>query len=155
MIIIMRRYEFILKKIPSRQNIGKQNITIGIFGYFCRQRLRIFLQRKMLSILITTKDYDCRQLVHELHRQGETLAQPFEILVGEDGTSAANLQKNITVEELQFCRRRNRIFWPAISTLQGIMKLCAVDFTTQTCSKTRSVLCDTGTKRGQTNDAMQ
>ena len=59
----------------------------------------------MLSILITTKDYDCRQLVHELHRQGEALALPFEILVGEDGTSAANLQKNITIEELQFCRR--------------------------------------------------
>ena len=59
----------------------------------------------MLSILITTKDYDCRQLVHELHRQGEALALPFEILVGEDGTSADNLQKNITIEELQFCRR--------------------------------------------------
>lgn len=59
----------------------------------------------MLSILIPTKDYDCHQLIEELQRQGELLGVPYEIIVGEDGTSAHNLQKNITAEELPCCRR--------------------------------------------------
>lgn len=59
----------------------------------------------MLSILIPTKDYDCHQLIEELQRQGEALGVPYEIIVGEDGTSAHNLQKNITAEELHCCRR--------------------------------------------------
>lgn len=48
----------------------------------------------MLSILIPTKDYNCSQLVEELHKQGTSLGVPFEILVGEDGTEALQLNKN-------------------------------------------------------------
>lgn len=59
----------------------------------------------MLSILIPTKDYDCRQLIEELQRQGEGLGIPYEIIVGEDGTSQSNLQNNITADVLPNCRR--------------------------------------------------
>ncbi len=57
----------------------------------------------MLSILIPTKDYDCSLLVEELHKQGEALGVPFEILVGEDGTQ--NLQLNKNADTLNHCRR--------------------------------------------------
>lgn len=59
----------------------------------------------MLSILIPTKDYDCHRLIKELHRQGQALDIPFEILVGEDGTSAANLNLNNTSDNLPNYRR--------------------------------------------------
>lgn len=59
----------------------------------------------MLSILIPTKDYDCHELIEELHRQGEAMGKPFEILVGEDGTQPAALQLNITADILTNCRR--------------------------------------------------
>ena len=59
----------------------------------------------MLSILIPTKDYDCHRLIKELHRQGQALDIPFEILVGEDGTSAANLNLNNTSDYLPNYRR--------------------------------------------------
>ena len=49
----------------------------------------------MLSILIPTKDYDCHQLVEELQKQGEALDCPYEIILGEDGTSPENLKFNI------------------------------------------------------------
>lgn len=59
----------------------------------------------MISILIPTKDYDCHSLVEELHRQCEKSGFPYEILLGEDGTSATNLQKNIIADTLPYCRR--------------------------------------------------
>ena len=59
----------------------------------------------MISILIPTKDYDCHSLVEELQRQCEESGFPYEILLGEDGTSAANLQKNIITDTLPYCRR--------------------------------------------------
>lgn len=59
----------------------------------------------MLSIIIPVKDYDCCQLIEELHRQGEALGYPFEIILGEDGTSADNLKKNVSAEFLGNCRR--------------------------------------------------
>ena len=59
----------------------------------------------MISILIPTKDYDCHQLIEELHRQGEACGIPYEILLGEDGTSAENLHKNIIADTLTNCRR--------------------------------------------------
>ena len=59
----------------------------------------------MISILIPTKDYDCHLLVEELHRQCEESGLPYEILLGEDGTSATNLQKNLIADTLPHCRR--------------------------------------------------
>ena len=44
-------------------------------------------------------------LVEELHKQGEELGVPYEILVGEDGTSSENLRLNIAAEILPNCRR--------------------------------------------------
>lgn len=63
----------------------------------------------MLSILIPTKDYDCHQLVEELQKQGEALDCPYEIILGEDGTSPENLKFNMAVELLDNCRRVIRI----------------------------------------------
>ncbi len=59
----------------------------------------------MLSILIPTKDYECRNLVETLHRQGTTLGRPFEIIVGEDGSSPRGLSFNAPLEKLPHCRR--------------------------------------------------
>ncbi len=62
----------------------------------------------MISILIPAKDYDCHLLVEELHRQGEEIGIPYEIIVGEDGTSPDKLHLNITAEVLPNCRRITR-----------------------------------------------
>lgn len=59
----------------------------------------------MLSILIPTKDYDCHILVEELHRQGESLGLPYEIIIGEDGTAEENLRLNTMTDSLTHCRR--------------------------------------------------
>lgn len=59
----------------------------------------------MLSILIPTKDYDCHILVEELHRQGESLGLPYEIIIGEDGTAEENLRQNTIADSLTHCRR--------------------------------------------------
>ena len=59
----------------------------------------------MLSILIPTKDYDCHILVEELHRQGESLGLPYEIIIGEDGTAEENLRLNTMADSLTHCRR--------------------------------------------------
>lgn len=59
----------------------------------------------MLSILIPTKDYDCHTLVEELHRQGESLGLPYEIIIGEDGTAEENLRLNTMTDSLTHCRR--------------------------------------------------
>lgn len=58
----------------------------------------------MLSILIPTKDYDCRSLAEALHKQGEELGIPFEIIIGEDGSSPEGRQKNATICRLSNCR---------------------------------------------------
>ena len=59
----------------------------------------------MISILIPVKDYDCHLLVEELHIQGEALGTPYEIIVGEDGTSPDNLELNRIAETLPNCKR--------------------------------------------------
>lgn len=59
----------------------------------------------MLSILIPTKDYDCHILIEELHRQGESLGLPYEIIIGEDGTAEENLRQNTMADSLTHCRR--------------------------------------------------
>lgn len=59
----------------------------------------------MLSILIPTRNYDCRRLVEDLYKQGETLGLPYEIVVGEDGTSREALALNYAIERLPHCRR--------------------------------------------------
>lgn len=62
----------------------------------------------MLSILIPVKDYDCHLLIEALHKQGEQLGLPYEILVGEDGTAANNLVLNAIADTLPHCRRIKR-----------------------------------------------
>lgn len=59
----------------------------------------------MLSILIPAKDYDCHKLIEELHKQGESLGVPYEILIGEDGTAEKNLNLNAVADTLAHCRR--------------------------------------------------
>lgn len=62
----------------------------------------------MLSILIPVKDYDCHLLIEALHKQGEQLGLPYEILVGEDGTATNNLVLNAIADSLPHCRRIKR-----------------------------------------------
>ena len=59
----------------------------------------------MLSILIPTKDYNCSTLIEELHKQGEALGCPYEILVAEDGTDKSKLHLNAISDTLANCRR--------------------------------------------------
>ncbi|MBR2318249.1 MAG: glycosyltransferase [Bacteroidaceae bacterium] len=59
----------------------------------------------MLSILIPTKNYDCHLLVEELHKQGEKLGLPYEVILGEDGTSKNELHTNSCIDSLPHCRR--------------------------------------------------
>ena len=59
----------------------------------------------MLSILIPVKNFGCSALVETLHRQGETLGCPFEILVAEDGTDERMLHLNAKADTLANCRR--------------------------------------------------
>ncbi|MBQ5664083.1 MAG: glycosyltransferase [Bacteroidaceae bacterium] len=58
----------------------------------------------MLSILIPTKDYNCRILVEALSRQGELLDVPYEILLGEDGSSCEGVELNRPMSRLPQCR---------------------------------------------------
>ncbi len=74
----------------------------------------------MLSILIPTKDYDCHILIKELHKQGESLGLPYEIIIGEDGTAEKNLLLNTMADSLTHCRRiikKNNIGRAAIRNL--------------------------------------
>ena len=59
----------------------------------------------MISILIPTKNYDCHLLIEELHKQGEVLGVPFEILVAEDGTETGLIHLNSIADNLEHCRR--------------------------------------------------
>lgn len=59
----------------------------------------------MLSILIPVKNFDCSRLIAELHRQGEVLGVPYEILIAEDGTESTLLHLNKKADKLSNCRR--------------------------------------------------
>lgn len=58
----------------------------------------------MLSILIPTRDYNCRLLVEALLRQGERLSVPYEILLGEDGSSFEGVELNRPMSRFPKCR---------------------------------------------------
>ncbi|MBR5476109.1 MAG: glycosyltransferase [Bacteroidaceae bacterium] len=58
----------------------------------------------MLSIIIPTKDYDCRELVKKLHKQAQELQLPFEIIIGEDGSSSEWISTNAPLAQLSGCR---------------------------------------------------
>ena len=59
----------------------------------------------MLSVLIPVKNFDCSPLIKALHKQGEALDYPFEILIAEDGTDSKMLHLNSVADELSNCRR--------------------------------------------------
>lgn len=59
----------------------------------------------MLSVLIPVKNFDCSKLIKKLHKQGETLDCPYEIIVAEDGTDSSMLHMNAVADELTNCRR--------------------------------------------------
>ena len=59
----------------------------------------------MLSVLIPVKNFDCTSLINALHKQGEALGAPFEILIAEDGTDNENLHLNSVADTLKNCRR--------------------------------------------------
>lgn len=58
----------------------------------------------MLSILIPTKDYNCRTLVESLHRQADATGIEYEIIVGEDGSSPNGQSLNAPLAQLPHCR---------------------------------------------------
>ncbi len=59
----------------------------------------------MLSVLIPVKNFDCSKLIKELHKQGETLGYPYEIIIAEDGTESDMLHLNSVADELRNSRR--------------------------------------------------
>lgn len=59
----------------------------------------------MLSVLIPVKNFDCSKLIKELHKQGETLGCPYEIIIAEDGTESDMLHLNSVADELRNSRR--------------------------------------------------
>ena len=57
-----------------------------------------------LSVLIPVYNYDCLSLVEQLHRQLEQTAIPYEIIVGDDGsTDSTTIQANQPINELSHC----------------------------------------------------
>ncbi len=61
--------------------------------------------RQMLSILIPAKNFNCSELIIALHKQGEALDFPYEILIAEDGTDKDKLHLNAVADKLKNCRR--------------------------------------------------
>lgn len=59
----------------------------------------------MLSILIPVKNFNCSELIMALHKQGEALVFPYEILIAEDGTDKDKLHLNAVADNLKNCRR--------------------------------------------------
>ena len=59
----------------------------------------------MLSILIPVKNFNCSELIMALHKQGEALGFPYEILIAEDGTDKEKLHLNAVADNLKNCRR--------------------------------------------------
>ncbi len=57
----------------------------------------------MLSILIPTYNYNCSELVHELHRQANKLGINYEIIIADDA-STSHLEKIQKLQELSHCR---------------------------------------------------
>ena len=58
----------------------------------------------MLSILIPVKNFNCSELITALHKQGEALGFPYEILIAEDGTDKEKLHLNAVADNLKNCR---------------------------------------------------
>ncbi len=58
----------------------------------------------MLSILIPTYNYDCYELVKELHRQATSLNIPFEILVADDASLEENKTENRKINNLSYSK---------------------------------------------------
>lgn len=57
----------------------------------------------MLSILIPTRDYDCSKLVETLHAQAKATGYPFEIIIGEDGSTPGGIKLNEALGNLENC----------------------------------------------------
>lgn len=59
----------------------------------------------MLSILIPTYNYDCTQLVRDLHGQAELLGVDYEIIVMDDASPQPDCKlRNRVINELPHCR---------------------------------------------------
>ena len=59
----------------------------------------------MLSVLIPTHDYNAYPLVQSLHQQAESLQQPYEIIVAEDGSrDTVSMIAKQKVGDLSHCR---------------------------------------------------
>jgi glycosyltransferase involved in cell wall biosynthesis len=58
----------------------------------------------MISILIPTYNFDCTQLVQELHEQAVLLTVPFEIIVADDASTNDEItSKNESINQLSSC----------------------------------------------------
>lgn len=72
----------------------------------------------MISILISTYNYDCYRLVYDLHLQCESLGKPYEILVGDDySRDQLSVISNIKISELNCCKyfRSEKNHGPAVN----------------------------------------
>lgn len=57
----------------------------------------------MLSILIPTRDFDCCKLAMALQQQAQEQNLPYEIIIGEDGSSPQGLKLNEKIANLPGC----------------------------------------------------
>lgn len=57
----------------------------------------------MLSILIPTYNYDCSELIKELHRQADACGITYEIIIADDA-STSYLEETRKLQELSHCR---------------------------------------------------
>jgi glycosyltransferase involved in cell wall biosynthesis len=59
----------------------------------------------VLSILVPTYNYDCTQLVRDLHAQAECLAIEYEIIVADDASPISAIKgKNRAINDILHCR---------------------------------------------------
>ena len=101
-------YKFILLFCEDNKNIDITAIIHALIvnigaSFISLQHLKP--QDNMLSVLIPVKNFDCSKLIKELHKQGEVLDCPYEIIVAEDGTDSGMLQLNALADKLDNCRR--------------------------------------------------
>ena len=72
-------------------------------NYFCKTSITLM---EALSILIPVYNWDCTQLIKDLHFQGLTLGIPYEIIVADDCSTDKDLQakSRLVAETHENCR---------------------------------------------------
>lgn len=83
--------------------VAKLRLFFYIMLFGCRFFI-IFADMNGLSILIPTFNDECFELVGQLRQQALKLNVPFEILIGDDGSSDRNVvESNLRINQFEHC----------------------------------------------------